>query len=199
MEFKKVLASRRMVRNYRSDPVDSAALDRIARAALRAPSAGYSQGFTVVVVTKSETRAEIAGLAGEPEYVAQGFDPWISKAPAHIVLSVSEQEYHKRYNESDKLASDGTEIEWPVPYWWVDAGAALMAILLAAVDEGLAAGFLGVHSVPKLQGLLRLPPDMRPIGVITIGYPEKDRKSGSLARGQRPESETIHQEFYKSP
>jgi hypothetical protein len=39
----------------------------------------------------------------------------------------------------DKL-QDGKEIEWPVPYWHLDAGAALMLILLAAIDEGLAAG-----------------------------------------------------------
>ena len=37
----------------------------------------------------------------------------------------------------DKL-SDGEEIDWPVPYWFVDAGAALMLVLLAAIDEGLA-------------------------------------------------------------
>ena len=43
----------------------------------------------------------------------------------------------------DKL-DDGEEIEWPVPYWFVDAGAALMMLLLASLDEGLAAGVSGV-------------------------------------------------------
>ena len=198
MEFKEVLAARRMVRNYRPEPVDPAALDRIARAALRAPSAGFSQGFTVVVVTDSDTRAEIATLAGEEDYVESGFDPWISRAPAHVVLSVSEQAYHDRYNEADKL-QDGKEIEWPVPYWWIDAGAALMAVLLASVDEGLSAGFLGVHSVPDLRAILGLPDDLAPIGVITVGHPAPDRKSSSIARGRRPLDQTIHYERFASP
>ena len=90
--------------------------------------------------------------------------------------------------------ADGRPIEWPVPYWWVDAGAALMAILLAAVDEGLAAGFLGVHSVPDLADLLGMPEDQTPIGVVTIGHPLPDRRSGSLARGRRPRATVVHLE-----
>src|SRR5690554_2414305 len=132
MEFSEVLARRRMVRNYTDDPVDDAVLEEVARAALRAPSAGNSQALGVVLVTDEATRKAIADLAGEAEYVASGFDPWISKAPAHIVISVSEEVYHRRYQEPDKLGEDG-EIAWPVPYWWIDAGAAMMAVLLSAV------------------------------------------------------------------
>lgn len=199
MEFADVLARRRMVRNYRSDPIEPQALKRVASAAMRAPSAGYSQGLLVVVVTEEEPRRKIAELAGEPEYVAAGFDPWISRAPAHIVIAVSEQAYHDRYQESDKLDEDGREIAWPVPYWWVDAGAALMAVLLAAVDEGLRAGFLGVHAIPDLKTLLDIPEEFAPIGVITVGHPAADRRSGSLARGQRPAGETLHFESYSAP
>lgn len=196
MEFKEVLASRRMIRNYRPEPIDSRALDRVAQAALRAPSAGFSQGFTVLVVTAVDKRAAIAELADEAEYVEAGFDPWISNAPAHIILSVSEQLYHDRYNEADKLKADGSELEWPVPYWWIDAGATLMAVLLAAVDEGLGAGFLGVHSVPDLRALLGIPDRYSPIGVVTLGHPAHDRRSSSLKRGHRPLSETIHYETF---
>lgn len=198
MEFQEVLARRRMVRNYLPDPVEPSTLRRIAAAALRAPSAGNSQGFSIVVVTSEDTRKKIADLADEPAYVEAGFDPWISRAPAHIVLSVSEQTYHDRYNEPDKLDESGQEIAWPVPYWWVDAGAAMMAVLLAAVDEGLSAGLLGVHSIPSLKELLGIPSHFEPIGVITVGHPAPDRRSASLARGKKPLEETIHWEFYGS-
>jgi nitroreductase len=105
---------------------------------------------------------------------------------------VSEAAYHRRYQEPDKLDEDGKEIEWPIPYWWVDSGAAMMAVLLAAVDEGLAAGFLGVHSIPGLQSLLEIPADFTPIGIVTIGRGLEDRRSGSLRRGWRPVSHVIH-------
>jgi FMN reductase [NAD(P)H] len=191
MEFSDVLARRRMVRNYTDQPVDPGALDRIAASALRAPSAGNSQAIGVVIVTDPAVRRQVAEIADEASYVAAGFDPWISKAPAHLVISVSEKVYRDRYSEPDKLGPDGQPIEWPVPYWWVDAGASMMAVLLAAVDEGLAAGFLGVHSVPDLADLLAIPDHFHPIGVVTIGYAAGDRRSGSLDRPKKTADDVI--------
>jgi nitroreductase len=62
----------------------------------------------------------------------------------------------------------------------------MMLILLAAVDEGLAAGFLGTHNIEQLQQELGLEKGMVPIGVVTIGHPLPDRRSGSLKRGWVP-------------
>lgn len=191
MEFKQVLARRRMVRNYTNEPIDPSTLQTIGAAALRAPSAGNSQGVGVVIVTAPEIRAEIARVADEPAYVEMGFNPWISTAPAHVVISVSETVYRARYSEPDKLTADGEQIIWPVPYWWVDAGASMMAVLLAAIDEGLAAGFLGVHSMPDLSSLLDIPDDFDPIGVITLGHPAPDRRSGSLDRPKKTASDAV--------
>lgn len=198
MEFQEVLARRRMVRNYTGEPVDTDAVDRIARAALSAPSAGFSQGQAVVVVTDPDRRRAIAQAAGEPDYVAMGFDPWVSAAPVHIVLCVSEAAYHRRYRMPDKLDSSGNEIEWPVPFWWVDAGASMMAVLLAAVDEGLAAGFLGVHAFERLAELLGVPDDYSIVGVITVGHPAPDRRSSSLDLGRRPRASVIHRDRWGS-
>lgn len=191
MDFNDVLARRQMVRNYKDETIDESTLHRIASAALRAPSAGNSQAVGVVVVTDAEKRLAIARLADEPEYVRSGFEPWISRAPAHLIISVSEKTYRDRYSEPDKLAADGSQIEWPVPYWWIDAGAALMAVLLQTVNENLAAGFLGVHSVPNLASLLNIPADHSPIGVTTIGHPASDRRSGSL---DRPRDTIVHRD-----
>ncbi|MEX2251257.1 MAG: nitroreductase family protein [Acidimicrobiia bacterium] len=196
MEFRDVIAKRRMVRNYLSDPVPIENLNRIVDAGIRAPSAGFSQGLGFVIVTDAPVRLAIAELADEGEYVANGFDPWISRAPAHIVITVNEEAYRARYREPDKLGPNGEEIAWPVPYWWVDAGAGLMAILLATVDEGLAAGFLGVHAISELASLLRLPSDHLPIGVVTVGRPAPDRRSSSLARGRRPRESVVHWETW---
>lgn len=194
MEFDDVLARRRMVRNYSDEPVDRKSLERVARSALRAPSAGFSQGQAVVVVTDAATRRRIAEAAGEAEYVARGFDPWISRAPAHLVLCVSEEAYHRRYQMPDKVDDQGNEIAWPVPYWWVDAGASLMAVLLATVNEGLAAGFLGTHALGDMRALLEIPDEYTPIGVVTMGHPAPDRRSSSLDLGRRRAETVIHWE-----
>ncbi len=182
-----------MVRNYDPDkPVPREALERIAAAAQRAPSAGFSQGQRLVIVTDPERRLRIAELCDEAEYVESGFDPWISRAPALIVPCVSEEIYRARYREPDKRAPGEPEIEWPVPYWFMDVGATVMLILLAAVDEGLAAGFLGTHRMGDLAAELELPPDQQPVGVITIGHPLPDRRSGSLKRGWVKADDFVH-------
>lgn len=197
MEFQEVLARRRMVRNYDPRPLTTEVLTRVAGAALRAPSAGNTQAVSVVVVTDQQTRSVIADLAGEGEYVKRGFDPWISRAPAHLIITVSERAYHERYREPDKTGPDGEEIEWPIPYWWVDAGAALMAVLLAVVDEGLAAGFLGTHAVQELASTLGIPEGHDPIGVVTVGRAVPDRRSSSLDRARKEPGPLVHWERWQ--
>ena len=180
MDFNTVLDLRRMVRNYTDEPISDQVVERIVEAGRRAPSAGNTQGQSFIVITDQDRRAKVAELAGEAGYVAQGFDPWVSRAPAHIVLCVSKQAYLDRYSEADKQGA--FEDEWPVPYWWVDAGASMQNILLAAVNEGLAAGFLGVHALDGLKEELRIPEDVLVTGVVTLGHQADDRRSGSLKR-----------------
>ena len=191
MEYREVLRRRRMVRNYAPEPVSDDILQRVVQAGRKGPSAGFSQGTAFVIVTDPDLRTAIANLCDEPEYVAAGFDPWISKAPAHIVICISEDAYHQRYREPDKVDDAGNEIDWPVPFWWIDAGAALMLVLLTAVDEGLAAGFLGTDA-DDLQQLLGIPSAMVPIGIVTVGHPAPDRSSNSLKRGWRPDEKVVH-------
>lgn len=189
MEFQQVVARRRMVRSFVERPVPRSVLEHIAATAEKAPSAGFSQGQRLVVVTDPEGKQAIARLCDEPRYVARGFEPWLSRAAALFVPCVSEEVYRERYREPDKRHPGQAEVEWPVPFWWVDAGATLMLILLAAVDEGLGAGFLRARRPTELQALLGIPSDFIPVGVVSIGHPAADRRSGSLARGRVPFAE----------
>jgi nitroreductase len=195
MEFSEVVRRRRMVRNYDPDrPVTREQLERIAAAAQRAPSAGFSQGQRLVVVTDPDVRRRIAAMAHEPDFVAAGFDPWVSRAQALNVPCVSEAIYHRRYQEPDKLQEDGTEIDWPFPYWYMDIGATALLVHQAAINEGLAAGYLGLADYSDLKSLLGIPDEQQPVGIITIGYPLPDRRSGSLKRGWVAKDDFAHWE-----
>ena len=199
MDFAQVVGRRRMVRRYREQPVDPPAVDRIARTALRGPSAGFSQGVRLVVVTEAGRRRAIADVCGESDHVARGRDPWLSVAPVHIVLCVRPDDYRERYAEPDKAASARPD-EWNVPFWWVDAGAALMLLLLAAVDEGLGAGVLQIADPDGLRHLLQIPRDVDPVALVTLGHAADDPGSrGSASRGRRPTSETIHVDRFGVP
>ena len=194
MDFTDVIYKRRMVRNFTADPVPAAALECILDAARRGPSAGFTQGQDFVVVTDTATKQQIAQLCGEERYVQGGFDPFISGAPVLIIPCTNENAYHRRYQQPDKINKDGSEIEWPVPYWFMDVGCAIMLLLLAVVNEGLAAGFAGAHDLAALRALLDIPDEVTPVGVIPIGHPAPDKRSPSLKRGRRPHRDVIHQE-----
>jgi len=189
-----------MVRAFEAEPIPRETLVRIVGTIRRAPSAGFSQGQRFVVVTEPERRRALADAVGEQYYVEQGFAPWISGAAALVVVCTREEDYHERYRQPDKVDEAGTEIEWPAPYWHVDAGAAAMLVLLAAIDEGLGAGVFGVpvERMSRVRELLGLPDDVDVVEVIALGVPAgdaiSDRKSSRATRPRRVLDELVRWE-----
>ena len=157
MELKNAVLKRRMVRNFADTPVSPEIIARIVELTRHAPSAGFTQGQSFIVVTQPELRKAIAANCQEEEYVKGGFDPFISKAPVLLIPCTSELAYHRRYQEADKVNEDGSEIVWPVPYWFMDIGCAVMVALLAALDEGLVTAFAGSKDLDTLRLLLNMP------------------------------------------
>ena len=186
-----------MVRNFQHEVVSREVVDRILELALHAPSAGFSQGWSYIVVTTEELKKQIGKLQGEDDFYAQKRPHhFISEAPVLVVACTSEKLYHDRYLEPDKVKDDGSEIEWPTPFWYFDIGCSCMLIFLAAVNEGLASVFTGVFRVTEMKKLLGIPDHFHPVGVISIGYQAADVKSPSLKRGRRPSSQVIHYEHW---
>jgi FMN reductase [NAD(P)H] len=203
VEFRDVLARRRSVRSYADRTVPREVLERITNAAVvRAPSAGFSQGLRLVVVTDAEKRREIAVAAAEEELAAKGRPRWKAAAPVHVVVLTREDDYHARYQSPDKLKiTGGREIDWPAPYWYVDAGAAAMTLMLAAIDEGLDTAIFGVTEFPALQRSLGLPDDLSFVAVVTMGYPaeQADEPSGGssvFTERRRPREEVVRWEHW---
>jgi nitroreductase len=194
VQFSQVVRKRRMVRHFTPEPVPLETIERIVRTAQHAPSAGYTQGVSFVLVTDPATRRRVAEIAGEPWYIQVGHHPFISEAPVHLVLCTSAESYRERYREPDKRKPGEAEKAWPVPYWHTDAGCALMLLLLATVDEGLAGAFVSVREPGDLRSLLGIPNYVQPVGVVLIGNGARDRPSASLRRGRRRLDEVLHRE-----
>jgi nitroreductase len=195
VEFAEVVRRRRMVRDYDPGrPVPPGVRERLLAHAVRAPSAGFSQGWAFLVLEEPADRDRFwTVLAGEGEP-----DAWLTRmrrAPLLVVPLSHKAAYLDRYAEPDKGWTDRDEARWPVPYWDVDTGMAALLMLLTAVDEGLAACFFGVP--PERTGAFRaafgVPDGYTPIGCVSVGYAgAEDRRSPSLARGRRPVEEVVH-------
>ena len=182
-----------MVRSFLDRPVPPEILDGILDAARRAPSAGYTQGTEFLVLEGAEQTSRFWDATfPAPEREAFAW-PGLFRAPVIVVPMSSRQAYLDRYAEPDKGWSDRDEARWPVPYWHVDAGFAVMVLLLAAVDAGLGALFFGTfRGVGELRAAFGVPERFEPVGAVALGYPAPDRPSGSLARGRRPFDELVH-------
>lgn len=192
MDFGEVVTRRRMIRRYRTDPVDPAIVEHVVDTARRGPSAGFTQGTAFVVVTDEDARHRLAELCGEAEHVARGRLPWLSVAPVHVLPCVRVAAYRARYAEPDKAGGRGPD-EWSVPYWWVDAGAAVMLMLLAAVDAGLGAGLLDIADRDGVRQALGIPADVDPVGLVTLGYPADEQPPSSAThRPRRRLSDQLH-------
>ncbi len=158
MDFGTVVKKRRMCREYldRDEPPEK--VDRVLDLASRYPSAGHTEPQEFIVVRDRRVKEDLARAALDQMFVAQ--------APLVIVVV------------SDIRRSEQVYGERGVHFFSITDGSfAAMLVLLAVVDEGLGACFVGSFYDEEVQDVLGLPPDVRPIGIIPIGYcaegPEK--------------------------
>ncbi len=195
-----------MVRSFSGDPVDPVTLERIISLARHAPTAGNTQGWAVVVMSGPEQTARFWDATTTPAWRASSRRwPGLSKAPAVIAVFCRPGAYLDRYDAPDKagsgLGTSAGEEAWPVPYWFVDAGFAVMAMLLGAADAGLGTCFLGnFRGEEELRSALGVPIGWRYSGAVLLGKPAgSDPPSSSLDRQRLPDSAVIHPGTWKHP
>ncbi|MFJ3405475.1 nitroreductase family protein [Promicromonospora sp. NPDC090134] len=197
MEFQDVVRTRRMHRKFTAEPVPAQAVDRITRNAVRAPSAGFSQGWAFVVLETPEDRDRF-WAASTPDDTERDMSAWLAgmrTAPVIVLALASKAAYLRRYAEKDKGWEDLDEARWPVPFWHVDVGMASLLMLQTAVDEGLGACFFGVPPahVPAVRAELGIPEEFEITGVVAVGHPADGGAKGSPTRRRRkPLDEVVH-------
>lgn len=184
-----------MVRAFSSEPIDAEILDRLLTDALRAPSAGNSQGTEVVVLVGPEETARYWDAALPFERRERFAWPDLLAAPVLVVVLADRRRYLDRYAEPDKAASGlGSDAAaWSTPYWLVDGGMAVHTLLLGAVDAGLGALLFGLFAQESVvRADLGIPEDRDVIGVVALGHPRPSLPGRSATRPRRPTDEVIH-------
>jgi nitroreductase len=186
MEFAEVLRRRRMIRSYdATKPVPPAALEAVLGAALRAPSAGFTQGISLLVLHSAAERETFWQTCADSDSAwLQG----MQKAPVLIAVWTSQQTYLDRYAEPDKGWTDRDPARWSAPYWFVDAGMASMAALLSAVDQHLGACFFGIPAdrIAAVRQAFGVPTSQLSVGVISLGYPAAPGMRHEPVEGRAP-------------
>ena len=195
MELSEAVRRRRMTRNFSGRPLDPDVVDTLLADALRAPSAGNTQGCELVVLTGPvETARYWEATTDEAWRSRSGRFEGLSRAPVVVLPFADPEAYAARYREPDKARPDGTPVEWVVPFWFVDAAHLSMTLLLGAADRRIGAAFLGnFRGEESLRTALGVPERFRWLGAVLLGEAARpDPPSTSLARGRRPFAEVVH-------
>ena len=185
-----IIRRRRMVRNFTAEPVEESTLERLLDLARRAPSAGNTQPWELLVLRGADVGRYWRTTLSDPDsFRWQG----LLAAPVLVIPYVRPEAYSDRYAEPDKAATGlgaGADV-WLTPYWWVDGGAAVQNLLLAVTAAGLGACLFGQFDhEAAVRAAFGVPDDRRAIGTVAIGHPAVD-EPGRSARRKRPELDDI--------
>jgi len=199
MEFQEVVRRRRMVRTYdTSRQVPEEVIDRIVQNGLRAPSAGFSQGWGFLVL---DSPADVAKFreAVRPDSEPENWFAASVDAPLLVVAHSNKDVYLDRYAQPDKGFVDRSDAWWPAPYWDIDTGFASMMMLLTAVDAGLGACFFGIpiERIDSYREAFGVPQQFMPIGAISFGYSNEPPRD--LRNRRRAATETVHRGRWNQP
>jgi nitroreductase len=196
MQLDDAIRQRRMCRHFLETPVPPEVIDRLLERAVRAPSAGHTQGWAFLVLDGREQIQRFWSTDADPAWLARPDHPGVLLAPVIIIPFCHSQAYIDRYAEPDKAASSlaGAEASaWPAPYWVIDTAFATMLLLLGAVEEGLGALFFRTHGDPaRLLAAFGVPAGWEPIGVVALGWPAPAPGGGRRPRPRRPGAEVVH-------
>jgi nitroreductase len=195
MEMTEAIRRRRMTRNFSGRPLPDGLVDRLLADALRAPSAGNTQGLEFVVLEgPAETDQYWHATTDEAWRRDSRRYEGLRRAPVVVLAYADPDRYVNRYREPDKVPADGNDVTWVVPFWFVDIAFATMTLLLRAADEEIGAAFLGnFRGEEDLRAVLGVPPSLAWMGAVLLGEAaEPDPPSTSLKRGRRPVQEAVH-------
>ncbi|MCJ7632975.1 nitroreductase family protein [Candidatus Bathyarchaeota archaeon] len=155
MDLFEAITKRRSIRIYDSKPIPENTLNKILNVARWAPSAGNRQPWELIVVSDGLVKRYLREAA-----LGQRF---IEEAPVTIVACANEARSAGIYGDRGRQF-----------YCLLDVAAAVQNILLAAHAVGLGACWVGAFDDETVRNVLNLPPEVRPIAIVTLGYPNEN-------------------------
>ncbi len=173
MELSEAIKNRRSIRTYKKQPLPDRAVEQLIDAARMAPSAGNVQPWAFVVATADKTKKALSTAAlGQRSLI---------EASAVIVVCADLARAEEAYGERGRTF-----------YCYQDTAAAIQNILLTACSMGLGTCWIGAFSEAEIRAVVNAPPQMRPVALIPVGYPNESPH----ARSRRSATEVTFSESF---
>jgi len=157
------IVTRRSIRKYTDKEISDEQINLLLKAAMYAPSAGNNQPWHFVVIDNREIMNELMKV--------HPYAQMLKEAKLAVLICGDEN------------------LELGKGYWAVDCGASTQNLLLAAHGIGLGAVWLGVHPREErkkaIRQLIKLPENIQPFSLISIGYPAEKKPVPERFREER--------------
>lgn len=166
--------SRRDVRLFRDDPVPDELLAQVLAAGHHAPSVGFMQPWTFMVIRSAPTRARVKDLYRRERQAAACFfdEPRRSQYLAMKLEGICEAPVNVCVTCDPTRA--GTQVLGRNSQPETDVYSTCLAvqnIWLAARAEGLGVGWVSILKTGELRDILAIPPHVVPVAYLCIGWP----------------------------
>jgi nitroreductase len=151
MDVSKAIEVRRSIRKYKDIDLEDDKLNKILESARISPSAANRQEWKFVVVKDKDTRIKLVDACMGQKFVGE--------APVLIAACST---------EAEKIMPCGQYA------YTVDLSIALSFMILQATELGMGTCWLGAYDEKLVRNVLKIPDDIRVVGMITLGYPDED-------------------------
>ena len=189
-----LLNNRKVVRNYKKTSLEDINLKNISKFSIKIPTAGFSRGIEILNTFDVKKIKNVSRIFNEDNFIKDGRSPWISNSLALFFILLNEEAYHHRYSKNDKTNAVNSK-DWDVPYWYVDAGAAMMNCILLIEEKELSSGFMGLHNIDrkKIHEEFKIPDTYQIIGMITAGVEDSNT---DISKNKHNKKKLVHNEFF---
>ncbi len=159
MDFFEAVTNLGIVKKYEKKEVDDKLIGVMLHMANNADSAGSVQGWEFIVVRDPEIKTQLSKAALKLDIV--------KTAPVDIVVCADLKKFSLKYNERGEYL-----------YSIQDTAGAITLMMVTAQLLGLGTNWIRSFDEESVKQILALPNEVRPVGIITVGYPyEKTKKS----------------------
>ncbi len=176
---------RRDVRRFRPDPIPAEVLARILDAAHHAPSVGFMQPWSFILVADRQTRERVQDLFQRDRLAAAQFfdEPRRSQYLSFKLEGILEAPVNLCVTCDSTRAGPAVIGRNSVPETDLYSTCCDVENLwLAARAEGIGVGWVSILKLPQLREILGIPPHVTPVAYLCLGYPREF--------AERPELET---------
>lgn len=168
MDIFECIQNRRSIRQYKTEPVDDATVQKVLEAAHWAPSWGNMQCWQFIVVrdinTKSQIANTIAKVQVDTEWVENAAAAAIKQAPVLIVFCAE--------IKRSGFNIDGVPLTDKGEFWYLfDVALAVENLLLAAYAQGLGTVIVGGFDAKEVAKIIQVPAGYVVVTMTPLGVP----------------------------